>query len=295
MEYIVETLLPAGEIHILAGASAAGKTTLLFQFIQAWRRGKPILGFKSEPAPICYIGGDRRGNAYERLEQRLGVDPIPFISVIDACRESEVCPKIDLAWLSKMLTYFNPEPEVLFLDPLDLFIGVTNFNDKHQVATGMVRLAQWLGERTAICMLHPAKVRENAQFLDIFDMISGSHSLQAYCSTRAFLVRHDKHHDGQSCLYIRGQDFPEHQVALSIDENGAFAVQSIHSDWNTIETLLRRFPPGSVETATLVNLMTEDGAASRSSTFRALSALAKSGKITKLEHGLWTRLNIAKR
>lgn len=69
--FIVDEILPAGQIHVLAGPSGAGKTRWLLPTIKAWYEGKDVLGYKSNPEPYLYISCDRSSKSLNQTLKKL--------------------------------------------------------------------------------------------------------------------------------------------------------------------------------------------------------------------------------
>ncbi len=77
-KYIVEAILPAGELHLVGGASGIGKTTWLLQWLRDWSEGKPIWGHESFPCPFVYISFDRGVLTTDRTLRRIGMEDWDF-------------------------------------------------------------------------------------------------------------------------------------------------------------------------------------------------------------------------
>lgn len=71
--WIIDTLLPGGGIHILAGGSGAGKTTWLLQQLYEWSQGRPVLGFAGHPCNWAYISCDRTIRDLSETLKRIGL------------------------------------------------------------------------------------------------------------------------------------------------------------------------------------------------------------------------------
>jgi hypothetical protein len=80
-QYLIESVLPAQEVHLLAGVSDAGKTRWLFHMLLEWEQGKDIFGLKSKPVPWLYVAGDRTERAAIRTLQDMNMNPnsIPLL------------------------------------------------------------------------------------------------------------------------------------------------------------------------------------------------------------------------
>lgn len=57
--FIVDDLFPRRALHLIAGASGAGKTIWVLETMTAWAKGQDVLGHKSHPEPWAYVSGDR--------------------------------------------------------------------------------------------------------------------------------------------------------------------------------------------------------------------------------------------
>ncbi len=274
-------------MHIIGGASGAGKSTLLYQFIDKWRKGLPVLGYASHPEEFVYVQGDRESKMYEELEGKLGMDPVPSINMVDYMihAEEEVDPaNLNLAWLTKMIvTGLRSDPQFLVLDPVDVILGIDNFNDKMSVVRGFLKLRRWQKERTILGLLHSAKVKSEGGYSSVYDTISGSQSIQAYSSTRMVLEEKCKAHDYNSVLHIKGQLFPEHTVVLDRDYNGAFTVLEVHNDWKARDKIMAVLLGGEMDRG---DLLARCDVPERTLT-RHLAALVAKGQIVKTERGVY--------
>jgi hypothetical protein len=82
-DFIIDSLFPSRRIHLIGGASNVGKTRWILPTMVAWASGKPIMGFRSHPAPWAYVSGDRL--LIEALETIKGLAlPLNEIQIIPA-------------------------------------------------------------------------------------------------------------------------------------------------------------------------------------------------------------------
>lgn len=82
--FLIDLILPAWEVHLLAGTSDAGKTRWLFHTLLEWEQGNDVFpghGLASHPVPWVYVAGDRTERAAIRTLQDMGMNPnsIPLI------------------------------------------------------------------------------------------------------------------------------------------------------------------------------------------------------------------------
>lgn len=75
--YYVDEWLPAKRLSLLAGSSAAGKTTLLFQMFEAWLNRERFLGqatMGQDKGSVYYVSLDHEKDEVEELLDRAGID-----------------------------------------------------------------------------------------------------------------------------------------------------------------------------------------------------------------------------
>jgi len=83
--FLIETLLPACELSLMAGPSGAGKSRWLFDNILRWQKGEEILGHRSFPVPWLYVSSDRSEASVKRTFEDMGIDPneVPLLPAWD--------------------------------------------------------------------------------------------------------------------------------------------------------------------------------------------------------------------
>jgi hypothetical protein len=80
-QWLIDSVVPANEVHLLAGVSDAGKTRWLFHMLLEWEKGNSIFGLNSTPVPWLYVAGDRTERAAIRTLSDMGLNPasIPLL------------------------------------------------------------------------------------------------------------------------------------------------------------------------------------------------------------------------
>ena len=80
-EYIVDGLMPTGEIHVLVGPSGSGKSTFLYKnFIHEWQHNKKVFGRDSTFMPYMIFSADRSLGNIQRSLQRMKLNPKPSVN-----------------------------------------------------------------------------------------------------------------------------------------------------------------------------------------------------------------------
>lgn len=125
-EYLIETIFPCGEIHLVGGPTGAGKTRWLLDMLLAWQQGKSVLDYKSYPCPWLYVSSDRSEKSVLRTLKTMQIDPtkIPMLSAMDKrLTLSQIldCVQERAAKLVVIESFGN------FVDPPGLGVQVRNF------------------------------------------------------------------------------------------------------------------------------------------------------------------------
>ena len=81
-EYLIDRILPAYQIHLLGGASGAGKTTFLLQYLRQALDGGDWFGHKCNRMRLAYIACDRRQQEYDEKFQLMGIKPFEVSSLL---------------------------------------------------------------------------------------------------------------------------------------------------------------------------------------------------------------------
>jgi hypothetical protein len=179
-EFLIDDLLPAGEIHLLAGSSGSGKTTWLFQMLADWQQGKEVFGHASHPVPYAYVSVDRSRTSVTRTLQRLGlVDKITRI----ICRE-DLPSAISLGSVLQACREKHPDSKVFFIEGFQTMVG-----DKGNSYTPVAQLLQ---ATTAYCaqngltvvgVCHSPKMKIEEGFKHPRETVLGSVAWAAFSDT----------------------------------------------------------------------------------------------------------------
>jgi len=289
MKWLIEKYLPFGELHILGGRSGAGKTHLLFQILDK---------FRTVFDPILYVCSDRPAKTYAALFTKLGIEPWPIISLIDYLGShglhDEQRPITDdymwpFNWLSKQLREIQePRPKVVVLDAGAIFIPCRNLNQMASAALGFSALTSLAIKEgvTFIIVWHVSKVKVK-DLNDIFDRLTGSHGVQGYTSTKAFLNVEWVH----PLLHLRGQHFQDRVITLKRGDHGAFRLPT-RDEVIALEFPVYRFVPNkptSLKDIVQIAKTTDKGIAERTID-RHLRKLLDKGLIIKPKFGKYSRV-----
>jgi len=289
LHYLIEPWLPAATTHLLAGRSAAGKTHLLFQLLHK---------FRDQLQPTLYLAADQNSEPFSQLFDKLKIkDRWPIYSYIDEgsrLAAREIAGKVRqiqdaYLWASDHLDCYKNEhkqpPKTLILDPGQTFIPVDDLNSARKITSGFAGLNRlaWKEQITILLIWHTTKSKQDSPFVDTFDTISGSHSIQANTSTKAYLHSPSIDSVDKSIwLYLRGKMFADAKVGLERDDLGLFSLVEATKD----ESFLYLIPVDS--TITTGKLKEIAGLPIRT-TERKLQQLEDEGRIQRVGRGCWQR------
>ena len=231
LEFIIDQILPRNQLHILAGSSGVGKSTIMFQLLDRIRRGEDILGRRSHPAEILYVASDRVQESYDTLFQRLDIEPFPMQSIVDIkaeriSRGKDIRFDVDqwfwMRWLEQTLRVHHPKPSLIVFDTSLFILPIKNFNSQRDVMEGMTYMAAWCKANsvTAVCSMHTNKTKKTEDFLNPFNRISGSHGLLGYASTKCIIFGEEEYKHGP-VMFLQGQHFPDERIYLERRTNGS--------------------------------------------------------------------------
>jgi hypothetical protein len=180
--FLVDEILPAGEPHLIGGASGSGKTTWIFKnFLADWQAGKPVFGHESHPVPYVYISLDRKRSSVTRTLERLGlVGEIVRIVCLDEMPETCLT-------LTDVVTYALakfPDSQLILIEGFALLSGERT-NGYTAVGKLMRRASRLCAEKkvTIVGVCHAPKMKADEQFQHSRELLLGSVSWAAYSDT----------------------------------------------------------------------------------------------------------------
>lgn len=192
MPEIIESILPEKEVSILAGASGAGKTTLIMQALAAMQKGQEVFGHRC-PADlrIGYIAADRSWRSYQRTAEMSSLDlsKIGVRALIDdPAINLNNFEKSPLDELERLIGSLLPL-DLVVVDPLVVFLGVDT-NKYHLSAARLIRLNKLClaNDITILGTHHATKARSDYSFKRAQDRISGTSALLGFTSSQLFLA-----------------------------------------------------------------------------------------------------------
>lgn len=181
-EFLIDGILPAGEAHLIGGASGSGKTTWIFQsFLAPWIAGQPVLDHESHPVPYVYISMDRLRSSVTRTLARLGLGDV-ITRVICLDEMPETC--LTLPAILKFTHSKYPDFKLAIIEGFALIAGERT-NGYSAVGHLMRKTSRLCAESglTIIGVCHAPKMRIDEGFQHSRELLLGSVSWAAYSDT----------------------------------------------------------------------------------------------------------------
>ena len=234
MNDIIESILPSREVSILAGASGAGKTTLIMQILSTLQANAPVFGHHVQPnLRIGYIAADRSWRSYQKTAAMASFDlaSVAVRTLIDDdtvnLKDFERSPIDELERLIRTML----PVDLIVVDPLVVFLGVDT-NKYHLNAARLIRLNKLcMANRVTLLGTHHAtKARSDYTFKRAQDRISGTSALLGFTSTQLFLASPEE--TGRSDGFFEWHVISHHappKIILLTREHGVFDYVGLES------------------------------------------------------------------
>lgn len=224
--WIIDTLLPTGGVHILAGGSGAGKTTWLLQQLYEWSNGRTVLGFTGHLCNWAYISCDRSLRDIFETLSRLQLESVweAPLYALEEITDFQNGLSIDTIFnhpLFRDTKFFVLEGfQALIPDPPR---GMSQ--NKHEMIWLMQlrdRLAK--NDCTILAVTHPPKQKEKEKYISKRSNVLGSVSIGATVGTMIWVDSLPKDDEDVKAQGTQSED----QRIVSIDLRNAKAIDVIY-------------------------------------------------------------------
>lgn len=263
-EMLIDDILPAREIHLVAGPSGAGKTTWLIKMIDQWRQGQSIFMHASHPKPFMYLSLDRSQAGVRRIFDRLKIDHKNFRLFVPKANSNN--QKLSLAQLLRGLIEHNPDVRVFFVEGFQSRTPDGKMNDYKVVAHFLLELQQICEQYnvTIVGVAHASKAKQDEKYLNPRERVNGTVAWAAYSETIIVIEPEDP--DDPQNVNRRVMILPRNareQVFLMENKDGTLvektSVQNpvIQSNFAKVLTWLAEQPLDRI--FTVANICTETG------------------------------------
>ncbi len=247
-QFLVDTILPSREFHIIAGPSGVGKTTWLLPLIHKWSEGEPVLGFKSNPFPYVYISCDRSLNALDSTLERVGLRDwrihaysiedldkylkrykVPFVDERTGENRLGTHEDLTLAFLPELFNdYMKFDIKVFIVEGYGWFMESPNGNKgayRDTIRLGStIRKAYERYGCSLIVTTHVPKMKKGEGYANPRERIIGSVGQAAVASTIILLETGDEGdiHDMNRIVTICPRDSKAITLAYELNNSGGY-------------------------------------------------------------------------
>ena len=278
--YLVDEIFPAGEIHLIAGASGVGKSTWMMQFLDQWREYKLIFGRKSHPLPYTWCSLDRSLKSMNKTFERVGVLGVPNVD----CRGI-----VELAKVIESGREVCPDAKVFFIESFGLLAPSGVRGDYGNVGLFLTRASR-LCERediTIFASVHLAKTKEGQGYTDPRQKVSGSVAWAAMTDTIVLIERSDpqKLTDNSRKVSVLPRNEAEMEYEYKLDNQGRFILERDRPVEEIMNIVIEKMPKEfSFQDIVIASF---DAGVSLASLKRWLT---ESGTVKRKAHGVYERL-----
>jgi hypothetical protein len=173
-----------GAVHLVAGSSGAGKTTLMLDLLETQARGDHYLGHRGAGLPFLVAFADRGAVSNTETLARMRIDPaaLPIVHLPATTTGAAAVEAIAQAVEAR-----ETLPAALFIEGADLLVEDPH---KPQIVTPFVVALRALAERYAIAIVLSVgapKARPNEQYALKRDQVYGSQAWARLSNTVAVL------------------------------------------------------------------------------------------------------------
>ncbi len=113
--YLIDEILMARQVHLLAGPSGAGKTRWLLNMLLEWEKGRSVFGRASHPVPWCYVASDRNVESVHETLRSMAIAPewIPIVGAFGPERKT---------WMEIMTAAAKRKAQLLVIESFGSFV-----------------------------------------------------------------------------------------------------------------------------------------------------------------------------
>jgi hypothetical protein len=292
LRYLIDGMIPANQVHLLAGPSGGGKTTLAFQMLSSMITGEPFLGRWTRKVKVAYVSGDRPAESVLETQDRCGVS-FPVFSAVDENLVGE-----DL--LSKIFPRLTAicggeRPDVIYIDGFTAFVPGGFLNNYAIVAKWLASLQRYARKMrvTIIGACHATKTKEGEKFTNPRQRIAGSVAWAGFSETVLIIEPLDGEPDkAKRVVHILPRNHAEEMMFLKFNAEGRLVIPDkvAHQETATaflMDGLLERVKLGD----TVLYAKYRDDALAKGVTLRTfnrqLAKYVESGKLVKTGKGTY--------
>jgi hypothetical protein len=201
--WVVDGLLPAGGLSLIAGKPKAGKSTAARCLALAVARGEPWLGLATLPGTVFYLGFEEKRGEVRAHFRRMGARSDDPVRVLIGKAPNDALRRLRAA-VEQLV------PALIVVDTVARLVRVRDWNDYAVVTTALEPLLALARETgAAVLLVHHAGKGERSGA----DAILGSTAILAAVDT-ALLIKRSERYRTLSSQQRYGEDLEELTITL---------------------------------------------------------------------------------
>lgn len=290
-ESYCEGLLPKYQLHLIAGGSGVGKTTLVFQMYKALTSfaHNEFLGRKAtNKAAWAYVAIDRTERECRQTQRRMGVD-FPVFSTVDhdlfgKSLTGEIIPRLP--------KFYGYRPQFIFVDGFSyLFPGRENV--KNDVGGWLEGISRYCFRKklTILGSCHSPKTKEGHGYSESRHKVAGLVAWAGFCSTIIVLDFVGKPEDGFRDVHICPRNSAEERIPMKFNNQGWLVPRDgderVLAEF-LLAPILNKLPPGEHSYVELWEAGKAKGV-SRPTFDRFLRRMVEQGTLTRVKKGTYQK------
>ena len=213
-DYLIEKILPAKKVHLLAGISSAGKSRFILPALVMYASGYPIMGCKSNPVPWCIVCKDRPLSDVQDTITRIGFK-YSDINIIPAFGKYNKTLDMITREIDKSGSQF------VLWEGFDMM--VKNPNSAGEVGEFLSVVTSHCEEgKTVLGTVGVAKLKPHEMYQNPRQLVAGTSIWERATSTNLIIQAIDPGNisDGRRLLYVSMKNDPSFAVGGKFDDNG---------------------------------------------------------------------------
>lgn len=290
VKYIVEDLLPEGQVHLLAGPSGGGKTSLAFQLFKALEKpGERWVGREIvRPQTWAYISGDRTARSVSETQERIGVK-FPVFSLVD---RNLIGKNLADSILPQLSTWNGGKPDIIYIDGFTALVPGARLNEYGVVAEWLGGLQRYCDKQniTIIGACHTTKTKENEKYKNPRQKVAGSVAWAGFSETVILIEPPDDENAPANLrnVSLLPRNKPEEFFQMAFDDNGVLQMpEKIEQETAVADMILPALfkgLEGRIDYGAIMKKAVSQGLSRR--TFdRYIARMVTDGKIERLGKG----------
>ena len=213
-EHLIDPILPANRVHLLAGISSAGKSRFAIPALIMYAAGMPVFGLPTKTVPWCMVCRDRPLIDAQDTVTQIGFN-LSDVDIIPAFgQHSKTFTQI-------MAAIEESKAKLVLWEGLDMM--VKNPNNPSEVAEFLSDLSAYCESGlTVLGTVGVAKLKPHEMYDNPRQLVAGS-SVWERCTSSNFIIRalNPKDiSDSRRLLYVSLKNAPSFSLSGAFDDNG---------------------------------------------------------------------------